>query len=150
MAQSLAEVLVHIIFSTKHRNPMITEEVRPQMNSYLGGVLSGLDSPPIEINCASDHVHILCVLSRTRALADVLEEVKKASSKWAKTKGPALEAFYWQGGYAASSVSQSGVAAVRDYIVRQGEHHRKMTFQEELRIFLQRHKIEYDERYIWD
>ena len=150
MAQSLAKVLVHIIFSTKHRKPMITEELRPEMNSYLGGVLSGLDSPPIEINSAPEHVHILCVLSRTHALADVLEEVKKASSKWAKTKGPALEAFYWQGGYAASSVSQSRVTAVREYIVRQEEHHHKMTFQEELRAFLDRHEIEYDERYIWD
>ena len=150
MAQSLAKILVHIIFSTKHREPMISARMREELNAYLGGILKQMDSPPIEINCAADHVHILCRLSKNHALADVVKEVKRGSSKWIKAKWPSLRGFYWQGGYGSSSVSQSKVAVVREYIARQETHHRKTTFQEELRDFFKRHEIEYDERYIWD
>ena len=142
--------MTHIIFSTKHRRPMIPPEVRADLNAYMGGILRQLDCPAIEINCPPDHAHILCCLSKNIALADVLKEVKRGSSKWIKTKAPSLGDFYWQGGYGASSVSQSNVETVRGYIARQIEHHRKMTFQEEFREFLKRHQIQYDERYVWD
>jgi len=149
VAQSLAKLITHIIFSTKDRRALITPDIREQLNAYLTGILNNLDSPSIRVNCVADHAHVLCVLSRNRALADVVEEVKKASSKWIKTKGPAFRTFYWQAGYGAFSVSPSNVDAVRDYIIRQEEHHRKVTFQDELVRFLKRHGVDYDERYLW-
>lgn len=150
MPQSLARMITHVIFSTKHRRPSISPEVRDRLNAYLGGILKTLDCAPIKINSASDHVHILCCLSKNVALAKVVEEVKKGSSKWIKTQGDEFGQFYWQAGYGASSVSQSQVRSVSQYIAGQQEHHRKMTFKEEFRAFLTRHRIEYDERYVWD
>ena len=136
MPQSLANVLVHMTFSTKDRKPLIRTELRSELNAYLVGVLKQLGSPTIVVNCVADHVHILCCLSKNHALAKVLEEVKKSTSKWIKTRSRSLQDFYWQAGYGAFSVSQSNVDKVRDYIAKQEEHHRKMTFQEELRALL--------------
>jgi len=150
MPQSLAKLLVHIIFSTKLRQPLIHPEVAPDLNAYLGGILSDLGCRPIVINSVVDHTHILCCLSRNHAVAKVVEDVKKGSSKWLKTKGPAMRDFYWQAGYGAFSVSESNAEAVRQYIAKQEEHHRKVTFQDEFRAFLRRHGVEYDERYVWD
>ena len=149
MAQSLAKLITHIIFSTKDRRATITPDVRGRLNAYLTGILKNVDSPSIQVNCVADHAHMLFTLSKNRALADVVEEVKKASSKWIKTQGVAFRTFYWQAGYGAFSVSPSNVQAVRGYIVRQEQHHRKVTFRDELVGFLKRHGIDYDERYIW-
>lgn len=102
------------------------------------------------MNCLADHVHILCILSKNHALAKVMEEIKKGTSKWLKTQSSSLGTFHWQNGYGAFSVSQSSIAAVREYIAGQEEHHRKVTFQEEFRAFLRKYRVEYDERYVWD
>ena len=142
--------MIHLIYSTKNRAPFLTPEIRPEMNSYLAGILRQWESPAIIVNSVEDHAHLLFALSKNHALKKVVEEVKKGSSKWIKTKGSAFFDFYWQGGYGAFSVSQSNVAAVREYIATQEEHHRKVTFQEEFRAFLDKHGIEYDERYVWD
>ena len=150
MSQSLAKLITHLTFSTKLRRPLITPEVRAKLRAYLRGILENLDSPAIEINSVADHVHMLFCLSRKRSLANVVEQLKKGSSKWIKAKAPALAGFYWQAGYGAFSVSQSNVPAVRKYIANQEKHHRKMTFQEEFRALLAKHEIEYDERYVWD
>jgi len=150
MPQSLAQNLIHIIFSTKNHKPLIVPPVQQELKAYLVGTLDNLDSPSIETNCTTDHVHVLCSLSRTLSLAKLLEEFKKSSSKWMKTKGPEFQDFYWQAGYGAFSVSQSKVEAVRRYIRQQAEHHRKTTFQDEFRQFLRKHRIEFDERYVWD
>jgi REP element-mobilizing transposase RayT len=150
MSQSLAKLITHLTFSTKLRRQLIAPELRAELKSYLRGILKQLSSPAIEINSVADHVHVLFCLSRKRALADVVEQLKKGSSKWIKTKGKALAGFYWQAGYGAFSVSQSQVSVVRNYIVNQEKHHRKMTFQEEFRALLKKHDIEYDERYVWD
>ena len=151
MAQSLARIVVHIIFSTKHRKPMIPPEIRRELAVYLAGTLKAIDSSPLQVTCVADHVHILCCLSRTVALAKLVEEVKKSTSKWMKKKkSPSLREFYWQGGYGAFSVSQSNVDAVRKYVSTQEEHHRQVTFQQEFRAFLTRHQIDYDERCVWD
>jgi REP element-mobilizing transposase RayT len=150
MPQSLAKNLLHITFSTKGRRAFIVPEVREALKAYLIGTLGNLNSPSIETNCVADHVHILCVLSKTLALSALLEEVKKSSSKWIKTQSPQLHDFYWQGGYGAFSVSESNVPAVRAYIRKQEAHHRTMTFQEEFRALLRKHGIEFDERYVWD
>jgi len=149
MAQSLAKVLVHITFSTKDRRPLIPPDVREQMSAYLCGILKDVGSPAIQVNCVADHAHILCRLSRTRSIAQVVEEVKKGSSAWAKTGPPGLRGFYWQPGYGAFSVSESNAAAVREYIRNQEEHHKKMSFKDELLALLRRHDVEYDEEHLW-
>jgi REP-associated tyrosine transposase len=150
MSQSLAKNLIHLIFSTKNRTPLISPEIRPELNSYMVGILRNCDSPAIVSGTVEDHAHILFSLSKNLPLCKAVEEVKKSSSKWIKTKGPGFLTFYWQNGYGAFSVSQSNAESVRKYIARQEEHHRRLTFQEEFRAFLKRHQIEWDERYVWD
>lgn len=150
MSQSLVKNLLHLVFSTKHRNPLISSDVRADLYAYQAGVFANWDSPALIIGGVEDHVHALFLLSKNHALAKVVEEVKKASSKWIKTEGNAADDFYWQSGYAAFSVSSSKVDDVRTYIENQEEHHRKISFQVELRRFLKRHDVEYDERYVWD
>ena len=149
MPQSLAKVYVHIVFSTKNREPFLHDPaLRSEMHAYLGGACKGQDSSSLIVGGVADHVHVLCRLSRTRTLAELIREIKRTSSKWIKTKG--LAHFGWQNGYGAFSVSQSHIARVRRYIARQEEHHRKATFMDEFRGFLDRYEIEYDERYVWD
>jgi REP element-mobilizing transposase RayT len=150
MAQSLARILVHLIFSTKDRAPVLSAGVRPGLRAYMVGILSNLDCPCLEVGCVADHAHLLFVLHRTRSAAEAVEEVKKGSSKWLKTRGPAMRNFHWQNGYGAFSVSPSSEARVRAYITGQEAHHRRVTFQEEFRAFLRRHGVAFDERYVWD
>jgi REP element-mobilizing transposase RayT len=150
MSQSLAKNILHLIFSTKNRQPFLTVEVRPDLHSYMGGILRNCDSPAILMNSVADHIHVLFCLSKNVALKDVVEEVKKGSSKWIKTKGREFSDFHWQAGYGAFSVSQSIVLTVMRYIERQEAHHRKVGFQEEFRAFLTRCQIPVDERYVWD
>src|SRR5262249_41685886 len=118
--------------------------------AYQAGIYQQWQSPALVIGGVDDHVHALFTLSRNYALKKIVEEVKKGSSKWMKSDGPRNPNFHWQAGYAAFSVSQSSVAEVKQYIENQEEHHRKMTFQDELRALLQRHGMEFDERYVWD
>ena len=151
MSQSLANVLVHIVFSTKNRYPfLIDPDIRKEMHAYLGGTCKSLRCPVLIVGGVSDHVHILCAQSRTSSIADVVREIKQSSSKWIKTKGAIYLKFAWQSGYGIFSVSQSHVQRVRTYIERQEEHHRKKAFQDEYRAFLTMHGVEYDERYVWD
>jgi REP element-mobilizing transposase RayT len=148
--QSLAQVLVHLIFSTKSREPLLSDDIRPELHPYMATILKGMDSPAILINSVADHAHVLFHLSKNHALCEVIESVKKDSSKWIKTKGKAYRTFHWQSGYGAFSVSQSNVAQVVRYIEEQKEHHRRRTFQEEFRAFLKTYQVPYDERYVWD
>jgi REP element-mobilizing transposase RayT len=150
MSQSLARVLVHLVFSTKNRAPVLTPEIRAELHPYLSVVLTNDGCPSLRVGGVEDHVHLLFALSRTRTISQVVENAKTSSSKWLKTKGPALADFHWQNGYGIFSVSQSNADEVVDYIIRQEEHHQKMTFQEEFRRFLERYQVEYDERYVWD
>ncbi len=150
MPQSLSSILIHLVFSTKKREPYITPEIEPELHAYLAAVFRECHSPALTINGTADHVHTLFTLSRTITVADLVEEVKKRSSKWAKTKGGTYRNFQWQSGYGAFSVSQSNAAAVKKYITGQKEHHRRKTFEEEYRSFLEKYGIAYDERYVWD
>ncbi len=149
MPQSLSKVLVHLVFSTKQREPLIGAEVRPRLHNYIVGILDNLKCHSIQTGGVEDHVHILCPLHRTISQADLVEEVKKGSSKWMKSDG-CVPGFAWQAGYGAFSIGESQVDAVVRYIRNQEEHHHKVTFQEEYRRFLERYKIPYDERYVWD
>ena len=151
MSQSLAKNLIHLVFGTKHRKPWIKQELRSDLFAYQASILRNWESPALTIGGYDDHVHILFSLSKNCALKQVVEELKKGSSKWFKREdGGNNRLFYWQRGYAAFSVSQSRVPDVVKYIGNQPEHHRKLTFQEELRLLLKRHGIEFDERYVWD
>lgn len=150
MSQSLAKNLLHLVFSTKHRRPLLATDLRPALFAYQAGTLKNLKSPAIVIGGIEDHIHILFLLSKAAALADVVEELKTSSSIWFKQQAGGTRDFAWQPGYAAFSVSESNVAAVAEYIRTQEEHHRRMTFQDELRAILTKHGVEFDERYLWD
>ena len=151
MPQSLARIVLHLVFSTKNRVPILKDpELRARLYAYMAGVLQNIGCEPILINGVEDHVHILCNFSRTLTVAEVLEEVKRNPSKWMKEQGTAYRDFYWQSGYGVFSVSQSKLAQVREYIARQEEHHRKVTFQDEYRALCQKHGVDVDERYVWD
>ena len=150
MPQSLAKILVHLIFSTKSREPVLHDDVRPELHKYLAKILKEFDSPAILINSVEDHVGILFSHSKNHALIKIVEELKKNSSKWIKTKSTQYARFHWQNGYGAFSVSQSNAKTVEDYIANQAEHHRCKTFQEEYREFLNKYEVVFDERYVWD
>jgi putative transposase len=151
MAQSLSNCLVHLIFSTKARSPFLTDAAdRAAMHRYLSAVSRQLDYPTIRVGGVADHVHCLARQSLPITVAEWVKELKRASSKWAKSQGTALHGFQWQAGYAAFSVSQSQSAKVEEYIERQEEHHRRFDFQSEIRKLFNAHGVGYDERYIWD
>lgn len=150
MSQSLALLCTHLIFSTKYRQPLIDDIIEPTLHEYLGAVCKELDCLPLMVGGYIDHVHILCLLSKKIALMDLLEEVKKRSSKWIKTQGDGYSNFYWQGGYGAFSVNPAERDVVIKYILNQHEHHKKIGYQDEYRAFLKKYKVDFDERYVWD
>jgi len=150
MGQTLVQNYLHIVFSTKHREPFIHEQIENRLHAYIGGICNDLECPPIKIGGYYDHVHILCLLSKKIALMDLLKEVKATSSAWVKTKDDKLKDFYWQEGYGAFSVNPTEIDKVIRYIAEQKEHHSKKTFQDEYRAFLKKYKVAYDERYVWD
>ena len=150
MSQSLSRLIVHIVFSTKARTPILHESIRVELYKYLAGALRNLNSTAIQIGGTADHVHVLCLLSKNLALAKLVEELKTGSCKWLKTKGSEFHSFHWQNGYGGFSVSESALAAVRQYIEHQEEHHRKISFQEEYRKILEKYRVPYDERFVWD
>lgn len=150
MPQSLSSILIHLIFSTKNREPFITPAIEAELHKYMAKIFRELKSPSLAIDGVSDHVHVLFALARVIKIADLLQEVKTESSKWIKTKGPGFRNFHWQSGYGAFSIGQSQVEEVKRYIHGQKEHHRRVTFQQEYRKFLKAYGIEYDERYVWD
>ncbi|MBN2638909.1 MAG: IS200/IS605 family transposase [Bacteroidales bacterium] len=148
MPQSLSKIYVHFVFSTKYRKPLIENSLRNDLYSYIVGTLSALHSYTVGVGAHSDHIHLLCTLPRTITAAELISKVKSSSSKWMKNKG--VVDFSWQNGYAAFSVSSSKLETVKNYILNQDEHHRKKTFQEEYRRFLDEYGMEYDELYVWD
>ena len=150
MPQSLAKILIHLTFSTKHHQPLIDIELEQQLFPYMAKIFRECDSPSLAINGTKDHIHVLFLLSKKIALCDVIEEVKKNSSKWAKTKGMRYSKFYWQNGYGAFSIGQSNVDAVKKYIAQQKMHHERKSFKEEFSQLLKKYDIEYDEQYVWD
>ncbi len=150
MGQSLVQNYIHLVFSTKHRQPFITPNIEDELFAYLAGICNNLDCKAIKVGGYLDHVHILCKLSKKIALIKLLEEVKSHSSKWIKTKGSEFANFYWQDGYGAFSVNPSEVDVVIKYIENQKNHHKTKTFQDEYRQFLKKYQVEFDEKYVWD
>lgn len=149
MSHTFTNLLTHVIFSTKDRRPVIVSEIAPRLHAYLGGILHEISGRPLTLNGTADHVHLLVQLPPILALADVVRVLKANSSRWVKETFDRPRKFAWQEGYAGFSVSLSNVPAVVKYISNQEQHHRKISFQDELRKYLTRHGIKYDERYIW-
>ncbi len=150
MPQSLTRLYAHLIFSTKNRRPFLDDTVLPRMHGELATVLRQMDSPFVVVGGTADHVHILFDMGKMHPPFELVKEVKRKSSKFVKTLGIRYDNFYWQRGYGMFSVGPMQRSEVEGYIRNQKEHHRKLTFQDEFRAFLQRYEIEYDERYVWD
>ena len=150
MPQSLSSILVHLVFSTKNREPFITTAIETELHPYVATILREHHSPSLIIDGTADHIHALFALGRTITVADLVEEVKTNSSKWIKTKGAEFKNFHWQKGYGAFSIGQSNVEQLKRYIRNQKQHHRRVTFEDEYRNFLKRYQVKFDERYIWD
>jgi len=151
MPQSLVQIYVHLVFSTKSRQLFLTDAVtRDRLHAYLAGICKGAEAPALIVGGATDHVHILCRLAKTLSVADLVRDLKRDSSSWVKTEFPQLGDFYWQLGYGAFSVSPSHVDALMTYIANQMEHHRTETFQDEFRRLCRKYGVKLDERYVWD
>ena len=150
MSQSLASILVHIIFSTKSRQPLIHADIIKDLHLYLAAIARSYGVQVHEVGGIEDHVHLLISLPRTLTVSKIVEEVKKGSSKWMKTKGASYLSFSWQNGYGAFSIGQSNFNVLRQYIQNQREHHKSTSFQEEYRSFLKKYDIAFDEKYVWE
>ena len=151
MSQSLAEVYLHIVFSTKDRQPFLWDkDLRDRLHAYLAGICKNQNVPPLKVGGVEDHVHVCCRLGKTLAFADLIKELKRESSKWVKIQDPELRDFYWQSGYGAFSVSPSHIDALIKYIENQEEHHGTESFQDEFRRLCEKYGVAIDERYVWD
>ena len=150
MPQSLSAVYIHLVFSTKNRQPFLRDlDIRTRLHAQLGGISKTLGCAPILTGGVEDHVHMLARFGRTITQAEWVKELKRVSNLWLKAEH-GVSGFEWQGGYADFSVSESNLEQVKRYIANQEEHHRKTNFQDELRALLTRHRIEWDEEHIWD
>ena len=150
MGHTYTNLLTHMIFSTKERRPLLNAALKERLFPYMGGIIRNLKGTALSINGPADHVHILMALPPTVAVATAASKIKSNSTGWVHDEFKACPAFKWQIGYGGFSVSESNVEKVMKYIADQEEHHRKTTFKEEFAAFLKKHKIKYDERYIWD
>lgn len=150
MGQSLVKNYLHIVFSTKYRQPLIQPPIESELHAYLGGICNELECQVIKVGGYTDHVHVLCMLSKKITLMKLMEVLKANSSKWIKTKGKGYENFYWQDGYGAFSVNPSQIDRVIKYIENQHAHHQKKNFQDEYRAILKKYEVEYNEKYVWD
>jgi REP element-mobilizing transposase RayT len=150
MGHTYTDILAHVIFSTKDRTSLLDAELKPRLFPYMGGILRELGGAPLLINGPTDHVHILTIAPAKVALSELVGKVKANSSGWVHREFAERSSFAWQTGYAAFSVSHSQKETVLHYIANQEEHHRKVSFREELVLFLSKHEIGYDERYIFE
>ena len=148
MPQSLANVLVHLVYSTKHRQPTITDNIRDELNQYVSGILRNVGCNPVAIGGVEDHMHLLFTLSRTITIAQIAEKLKTSSAKWANEKWES--GIVWQSGYGAFSAGIRELDQISNYIWNQRDHHKTIDYQQELRTLLREVGLEFDERYLWD
>jgi REP element-mobilizing transposase RayT len=139
-----------MVFSTKNRVPLISPDLAPRLYGYIGGIVGNLGGSLVAAGGMPDHVHLIVSLGKTMSTADTVRTIKSNSSGWVHETFPRMGQFAWQTGYGAFAVSYSNLDDVKRYIAHQEDHHRVRTFQDEFRALLQRHNIEYDERYVWD
>lgn len=150
MPQSLADLHIHLIFSTKRRENMIAAEIEKELFAYFGGIVNNSESKLVAAGGTENHVHLLISLSKNVAVSRLVGDIKRNSSKWIKTKDRQFAQFEWQNGYAAFSVGYTQIEIVKSYIARQKEHHRVKIYEDEMRQFLDKYNVNYDERYLWD
>ncbi|MEZ6062049.1 MAG: transposase [Planctomycetaceae bacterium] len=151
MPQSLSQVWLHVVFSTKGRRPFLqAPDFRQEMFGMLGHHVNQTGCTALRVGGWIDHVHIVCGLSRTATIADLVQQAKIETSKWAKSAPLCSQAFTWQAGYGAFSVSQSNLEQTVAYVQNQEYHHRTRSYQDEFRELCHRHQIQIDERYVWD
>ena len=150
MPSSYTCLRYHLIWSTKHRQPLISEDIRDRLFQYIGGIIRDDGGKLLAAGGMPDHVHLLADIGKQQSVVEAVRDIKANSSGWIHKTFPQYQSFAWQTGYGAFTVSYSSVEAVKNYIANQAEHHRKRTFQEEFVEFLQRHGIEYDDRYLWE
>jgi len=150
MPQSLAQIYIHLIFSTKGHTGWLDQNITNELHQYIAAILNATQSPALAVGSSIDHIHILFSLTKNQPVCNIVEEIKKRSSKWLKTQNPDLADFSWQNGYGAFSVSPSQLQSVQKYILNQPVHHRRENFQDEYRRFLEKYQINFDERYVWD
>jgi putative transposase len=150
MPQSLDCVLLHIIFSTKNRQPVLRNGIQPDLYRYMSQTIRNIGCECPLIGGVADHIHLAIRLSRTISIASLVEQTKTSSSKWLKTQSDDLTQFAWQQGYGVFSVGPSDQEKLLRYIANQEEHHQTKTFQEEYRAFLTKYGIAFDEQYVWD
>jgi len=150
MPKSYCNLLYHIVFSTKGREPWLKKTLRPRIHQYLGGAIKGAGGIPLIINGTADHIHIIAKLRQDKAVCDVLRSTKSGSSAWIHKTFQGCRAFAWQSGYGAFTVSKSQIGRARQYVETQEEHHRRTTFKDEFIALLKAHGMEYDERHLWD
>jgi putative transposase len=150
MPQSYASLYYHLIFSTRNRLPLLSEDIAQRMYDYIGGIIKQHDGVLIAAGGIEDHIHLLATISRQQAISDVLRIIKASSSTWIHDTFPSMKNFAWQNGYGVFTVSASNVERVTQYIAKQKEHHQRLSFQEEFVRFLKKHQVAYDERFIWD
>ncbi len=145
-----SQILVHLVFSTKNREPRLTDDIRQELHAYIGGIVEKQKGTLLQAGSVADHIHLLIAHPRTIAPAGLVQEIKTGTSIWLKTRVARFADFHWQGGYGIFSISPSHRPALEAYLANQAEHHRKITFQEEYRRLLTKHGLQYDERYMWD
>ena len=148
MGSTLTNLIYHVIFSTKNRDKLLTHELHEELYRYIAGIIKQEGGFLLEIGGMSDHIHIVLKLKPVHALADIMRKAKGGSSKWINKEKKLRYKFAWQDGYGAFSVSESQLQAVIQYVQGQEQHHAKVSFQDEFVQFLERHQIEFDERYI--
>jgi putative transposase len=149
MGSTLTNIVIHVIFSTKNREPKIVPEIRDELYRYIGGIIKGEGGILIEIGGISEHIHLLIKIRTVHTLADILKKIKGNSSRWVNDRKQLKEKFAWQEGYGAFSVSESKVPGVMKYLREQEKHHRSLSFKEEFIRLLELHRVEYDGRYLW-
>jgi len=151
MPRSFSSVHLHVVFSTKDRTPYLADlQIRQEVHAYLGGISKTIGCQPFIVGGVADHIHMLVDLGKTISQADLVKEVKRASSIWIKEREPRLSNFAWQGGYGAFSVDHSSFDRVYRYVANQDEHHRIVSFKDEFLEILKEHDLTYDERFIWE
>jgi len=150
MPQSFAQILVHLVFSTKNRVPFLGDDIRDGLHAYIGGIVENQKGTLLKAGSVADHIHLLIALPRVSAPSDLVQDIKTGSSKWVKTNGLPYVNFHWQRGYGIFSISPAHRLALEAYIANQAEHHRFVTFQDEYRSLLMKYGIEFDDRYMWD
>jgi putative transposase len=150
MPQSLVKLLIHVVFSTKNRADLIVPEIENGLFGYLHGIVENNKSKLILANGTANHVHLLISLGKIISVSELVGDIKRSSSVWIKTQSSQFKSFQWQEGYGAFSVGQSQVGEVMKYIANQKEHHKKKSFENEMREFYRKYEMDFEERYVWD